>query len=159
MNFPTPFAQYEGEVLPAWIDSNDHMNLAYYVVMFDYATDAIYDALGLGAAAYKSATNHGTFAVETHTLYDQELRLGERVRVVTQVLGVDAKRLHLAHEMLRVSDGKRAAAQEIMYLHVNLGTRRVVPWPGDLLARMQKAAAAHAVLPRPSWVGRRIAMP
>jgi acyl-CoA thioester hydrolase len=157
--FPTPFAEYEGEVLPGWIDSNDHMNLAYYVVLFDNATDAIYDALGLGAAEYKAATNHGTFAVETHTLYDRELRLGAQVRVVTHVLGVDAKRLHLAHEMFRLSDGERAAAQEIMFLHVDLGSRRVVPWPAHLHARMQQAAQAHAVLKRPDWVGRRVAMP
>ena len=50
MPFPTPFDRYQGEVLPAWIDSNDHMNLAYYVLLFDYATDAIYEA-GYGAAS------------------------------------------------------------------------------------------------------------
>ena len=40
MSFPTPFDRYEGEVLPEWIDANGHMNLAYYIVLFDYATDA-----------------------------------------------------------------------------------------------------------------------
>jgi acyl-CoA thioester hydrolase len=157
MPFPTPFSRYEGEVLPAWIDSNDHMNLAYYVLMFDYATDAIYEAFGIDRS-YKSNTNCGTFAAETHILYMQELLEGERVRVVSQVLAADAKRLHLAHEMIRTSDGTRAAAQELMYLHVDLGLRRVVPWPHWLYARIEEAVAAHAVLPPPDWVGRRIAM-
>ncbi|MBN8889784.1 MAG: hypothetical protein ABS99_10465 [Acetobacteraceae bacterium SCN 69-10] len=153
-----PFDSGEGEVLPAWIDSNDHMNLAYYVVLFDQATDAIYDAFGMDRG-YKARTNCGTFAAESHNLYEQELRLGERVRVTTLVLGVDAKRLHLAHEMHRVADGARAATQELMYLHVDLGLRRVVPWPADVRARLDAFAAAHAAAPRPDWVGRRIAMP
>src|SRR5260370_39130666 len=125
--FPAPFAEYEDEVLPGWIDSNDHMNLAYYVVLFDFATDALYEALGMGPG-YRAATNCGTFAVETHILYASELRVGERVRVVSHVLGSDAKRLHLAHEMLHLTDGRRAAAQELMFLHIDLGVRRVTPW-------------------------------
>jgi acyl-CoA thioester hydrolase len=42
--------QTEGSVLPEWIDNNDHMNLAYYVLLFDLATDTVYDALGIGQA-------------------------------------------------------------------------------------------------------------
>ena len=155
--FPAPFARFEGGVRPDWIDSNDHMNLAYYVVLFDEATDAIYAELGM-RPGYKAATNCGTFAVETHILYASELRLGDRVRVVSHVLGADSKRLHLAHEMLRLSDGRRAAAQEIMFLHVDLGTRRVCPWPEAIQSRMAEARQAHAPM-LPDWVGRRISMP
>ena len=46
MQFPT----FEGEVLPQWIDANGHLNLAYYVVLFDQATDALYDVVGVGQA-------------------------------------------------------------------------------------------------------------
>ena len=154
--FPAPFAEFEGEVRPEWIDSNDHLNLAYYLVLFDLATDAIYAALGMGPG-YKAATGCGTFAVETHIIYAAELRLGERVRVVSHVLGADAKRLHLAHDMLH-PDGRRAAAQELMFLHIDLAIRRVTPWPAPIQARMADAVAAHAPI-RPDWVGRRLAMP
>ena len=133
------------------------MNLAYYVLLFDYATDAIYEALGMDRG-YKQKTNCGTFAAESHILYEQELLVRDRVRVVSQVLGWDAKRLHLAHAMIRIADGKRAATQELMYLHVDLARRRVVAWPDWLHARIRQAAEAHAALPRPDWVGRRIAM-
>jgi acyl-CoA thioester hydrolase len=158
MNIPAPFDRYEGEVLPEWIDANEHMNLAYYIVLFDYATDALFDTLGIGRL-YKDATNHGTFAVETHNLYERELLVGERVRVATQILGLDGKRLHLAHEMFLAAGGQRAATQELMYLHVNLQMRRVVPFPDGVRERLAAAASAHARLPRPDWVGRRIAMP
>src|SRR5262252_3426845 len=114
MIIAAPFDQYEGEVLPEWIDANNHMNLAYYIVLFDYATDALFDALGIGRQ-YKDSTNNGTFAVETHNLYERELLLGDRVRVSTQILGVDSKRLHLSHEMFMARNGHRVAAQELMY--------------------------------------------
>ena len=158
MSLPAPFARYEGEVLPQWIDANGHLNLAYYIVLFDYATDALFDALGIGLR-YKEATNHGTFAVETHNLYERELLVGERVRVVTQILGTDIKRLHFAHEMFSLTNGRRAAAQELMYLHIDLAARRVVPWPAAMREQLAEAAAAHSRLPRPDWAGRRIALP
>jgi len=158
MSVPAPFDQYEGEVLPEWIDANGHMNLAYYVVLFDYATDALFEAIGIGLK-YKDATNHGTFVVETHNLYEQELLVGERVRVATQILGSDSKRLQLAHEMLSVADGKRVATQELLYLHIDLSARRVVPWLAEVREAVPAAAAAHAGLARPVWAGRRIRMP
>ena len=158
MSFPAPFERYRGEVLPEWIDANGHMNLAYYVVLFDYATDALFDAIGIGRA-YKDATNHGTFVAETHNLYERELLVGEPVRVATQILASDGKRLHLAHEMFSLASGERAATQELMYLHIDLGARRVVPWLPDSAERVDAAAAAHARLPRPDWAGRHIAMP
>jgi acyl-CoA thioester hydrolase len=158
MGFPAPFDRYTGEVLPAWIDANGHMNLAYYIVLFDYATDALFDAIGIGRV-YKDATDHGTFVVETHNLYERELLVGERVRVATQILGTDGKRLHLAHEMFSLASGERAATQELMYLHIDLAARRVVPWLPEVRERVAAAAATHARLARPAWAGRRIAMP
>jgi acyl-CoA thioester hydrolase len=53
----------------------------------------------------------------------------------------------------------RAAAQEFLFLHVDLDIRRVVPWPAEVVARLEAAAAAHAALPSPDWTGRRIALP
>jgi acyl-CoA thioester hydrolase len=158
MTIPAPFDQYEGAVLPEWIDANGHMNLAYYVVLFDYATDALFEAIGIGRG-YKDATNHGTFVAETHNLYERELLVGARIRVATQIVAADSKRLHLAHEMFALDGGHRAATQELMFLHVDLAARRVTPFPEDLRQRVAAAAAAHASLPRPDWVGRRIAMP
>jgi acyl-CoA thioester hydrolase len=152
------FPQYEGEVLPQWIDANGHMNLAYYVVLFDGATDALYDQIGVGQA-YRDATGNSTFTAETHTLYERELLLGERVRVVSHLLGVDTKRLHYFHEMFHADTGHRVAAQELIGLHIDLRIRRVAPFPPDLLARLQVAVRARGDQPLPQGVGRRISMP
>jgi acyl-CoA thioester hydrolase len=153
-----PFDNGVFEVKPEWIDGNNHMNLAYYTAAFDLGTDLIFDVFDC-SYSYKDRAGCGTFAAETHNMYEAELLLGEKARILTWVLGVDAKRVHLAHEMYRLDDGRRAATQELMYLHVDLRIRRVVPWPDDVRARIEAAAASHAGHPRPDWVGRRVAMP
>lgn len=155
MSFPAPFARFEGEVRAEWIDMNGHLNLAYYVVLFDLATDTLFDAIDIGHA-YKERTGCGTFVAEMHTLYRRELFLGQRVRVSTRILGADEKRVHLAHEMHLPDESESAAMQELLFLHVDLQTRRVAPFPADAQKRVEAAAAAHRPLPRPPWVGRRI---
>ena len=156
--FPAPFASLPGRVKPEWIDHNGHLNLAYYIVLFDVATDLLWDAVGLGTA-YRARTGLGTFAVETHTLYLGELLEGDATEASSWVLGVDRKRLHVAHELRRVVGGGVSARQELMYLTVDLAARRSIPWPEETLAGLQRAQAVHAGVPRPDWVGRRLAMP
>ncbi len=155
---PAPFDLYRGRVLPEWIDLNGHMNLAYYTVLFDYATDLLFETIGIGRE-YKDATGYGTFVVETHNRYESELLVGEEVRVASQILAFDNKRLHLAHEMFRLADNRRAATQELMFLSIDLERRRVAPFLPEARARIAAAAAAHAGLARPLWVGRRLVMP
>src|SRR5271169_80036 len=102
MGIAAPFDHYRGEVRTEWIDLNGHMNLAYYTVLFDYATDLLFDTIGIGRD-YKRDTNHGTFVAESHNLYEHELLVDERVRIASQIIGADSKRLHLAHEMFRAT--------------------------------------------------------
>jgi acyl-CoA thioester hydrolase len=158
VTIPAPFDQYRGEVLPEWIDLNGHMNLAYYTVLFDYASDLLFETIGIGRG-YKDATGHGTFVVESHNLYESELLVGERVRVASRIVMADDKRLHVAHEMFRLADGRRSATQELMFLSIDLGRRRVVPFLPQARAGIDAAAAAHAGLPRPDWLGRRLRLP
>src|SRR3982750_4222012 len=98
MSIPAPYDRFEGEVKPEWIDYNGHMNLAYYTVLFDYATDLLFDELDLGLD-YRRRTKQGTFVAETHNRYERELLVGAMVRVATQIVATDDKRLYLAHEM------------------------------------------------------------
>jgi len=154
-DFPCPFEGYSCRVLPDWIDANGHMNIAFYGVVFDRGNYAACDALGLGED-YVERAQHGVFAAETHILYFRELHLDDLIRVRTQIVSADDKRLHFAHEIYRNESSERAAAQEIMYLHVNLKTRRVVPFLDDVGAGIAEAGKAHEQLPVPEWCGRRI---
>jgi acyl-CoA thioester hydrolase len=155
VTFPAPFTDYEAVVKPEWIDLNGHMNLAYYVVICDQALDLICAAWDLDWA-YTRRTNHGTFAAETHTLYEQELLEGDLVHVRTWVIGADAKRFHVAHELYRAADGARACCWEALMLHVDLGRRKVVPMPPAQHEAVMAAATAHAAAGLPDWTGRRV---
>jgi acyl-CoA thioester hydrolase len=147
----------EAVVRPEWIDSNGHMNLAYYVVVFDLATDRMYDALGIGNA-YREATGNSCFTVETHTLYEQEVKVGERLRVGTWVLGADAKRLWYFHEMFHGDAGHRVAAQELMALHIDMGVRRVALFPPDRVAAIAAVLRTREGQGLPKGAGRRISL-
>ncbi len=149
---------FEGVVLPEWIDVNGHMNMAYYVVLFDQATDLMYDTLGIGQM-YRDETGNSTFTAETHTRYEREVHVGERVRVTSHLLDVDTKRLHYFHEMFHAEGGHRVATQELLGLHIDLSVRRVAPMPPSLYAGIQAVAREYAGRPMPSGVGRRIGMP
>ena len=154
---PAPFTGHAATVRPEWIDENGHMNMAYYIVVFDGAIDHLWAAIGLGQP-YRERTQHGTFAAESHIIYKAELLLGDEMRVSTQIVAADGKRIHLAHEMRR-TNGAVAAQQEVMLLHVSLQTRRVVPFLPEAAGLIAAAAQAHAALPRPDWIGRQVAMP
>jgi acyl-CoA thioester hydrolase len=157
MSFPAPYDRFQGEVKPEWIDLNGHMNLAYYIVLFDQAFDLILAEWDLDWE-YTKRTNQALFAVETHTLDEQELVVRAAVRVRSWVIDVDSKRLHVAHEMYRASDMRRAACIETLNLHADLENRRVTPWPEAQRSALDAAALAHRDAGLPEWVGRRVQM-
>ena len=153
-----PVSEYEAVVRPEWIDSNGHLNLAYYVVVFDFATDALYAALNIGDA-YREASGNSCFTAETHTLYEREVHLGDKVQVRSWLLGADTKRLHYFHEMFHVESGERSAVQELMALHIDMRIRRVAPYPPDKQAALQQAVKEYAPATLPKGAGRRVALP
>jgi acyl-CoA thioester hydrolase len=153
-----PVIEYEAVVRPEWIDSNGHLNLAYYVVVFDLATDAMYTALDIGDA-YRETSGNSCFTAETHTVYEREVHLGDKLKVRAWLLGADTKRLHYFHEMFHVESGERSAVQELMALHIDMSVRRVAPYPAEKYAALQQAVKEYAPATLPKGTGRRIALP
>ena len=148
-----PFAGFRALVKPEWIDGNGHLNMAYYVLIFDYATDAWFEWLGLGPA-HRTAAAVTTFCLESHVTYHREVREGDPLRVTTRLLAFDAKRLHYFHEMSHAGEGYLAATNELMSLHVSQLSRRATPMATEILARLADVQTAHDVLPRAPQIGR-----
>ena len=63
-----------------WIDYNNHMNMAYYVLIFDDVWEIILNKFQMGESSAKS-TNMSTMVVETHTTYNSEVKLGDEVEI------------------------------------------------------------------------------
>ena len=128
---PTPLAV----VRPDWVDNNGHMNLAFYLAVFDMATDQLWPELGLGPPF--RARGLGTFAAETWVNYVRELHEGMPVSCESEVLAFDGKRMLGLHRMHHATEGWLAAENEVLYLCVDLSVRRVTSWPEDVLARFE----------------------
>lgn len=145
----------EGVVRPEWIDVNGHMNVAYYVLAFDLAVDALFARLGL-TDDYIRAGHGTTFAVENHVSWRRELTEGQRYRVTSVVLAYDEKRVHQFQRMYHAEEGWLAATAEWMNLHVDLRTRRVGPWPPAVLAALERHARGQRSTEAPAEAGRRM---
>lgn len=140
-----------------WIDYNGHMNVAYYVLVFDHATDATLDRLGLGAA-YRAASGCSLFVVEAHVTYEREVVAGDRLDVDSRILDFDGKRMILYHEMRCPRFAGLVASNEVLCLNVDLATRRTAPLPPEQSAGVARAQAEHRGLPRPSRAGRAVGL-
>ena len=152
-----PFDLYRNRVRPEWIDHNGHMNMGYYVVVFDLATDEFFRWFGLDEE-HRRARRVTTFALEAHVTYHREVREGDPLRFTTLLLAHDAKRVHYLHQMYHAEQDYLAATNELISLHVSEETRRGAPMAPEVLDRLRRVQAAHDRLPRPPQVGRRMGL-
>ena len=152
-----PLVIHDGRVLPAWIDYNGHLNVGYYVVAFDQATDQLLDLIDIGEA-HAARARQGCFVLETHVTYAQEVGLDDPLRFSAQMLDADAKRIHYFIEMHHGVEGYLAATSEQIAMLVDLDGRRSVPFPDLARRRIEALRAAHRDLPRPPQAGSRIAI-
>jgi len=153
--FAAPLDLLRLNVREEWLDYNGHMNVAYYVLVLDRATDIFMDAIGVDAA-YRARVQGSLFALEQHVIYRDEVRLGDPLQVTTQLVDHDDKRVHYFHRMYHGEKGYLAASGEFLSVHVDLGARRSRPFPPEITARIERMKAAHAALSRPEEVGRSI---
>lgn len=100
--------RHEDRVRPEWIDNNDHMNLAYYVLVFEGAIAAMRAGLGLAGALRLG---------QMHTVYEREVMLGDALRIETHLIAADRHRLHLFQELFHAEAGYRSATLESVAEH------------------------------------------
>jgi carnitine 3-dehydrogenase len=141
-------------VRPDWIDYNGHMSDFRYTQLFGEATDALYRKVGIDQA-YRDG-GHMYYTVESHIKHMGEAKAGEPLRVDTQILSVDDKRLHVFHRLEHGVSGATIATGEQMHLHVDNRAAKAAPMSAALLAKLDKLRQAHAKLPRPAEAGRHI---
>lgn len=145
-----PFAGYEGEVEPGWIDINGHMNVVWYDKVFDIAETRLFAAFGI-EDAYTRRTGRGTFRVEKRIRYERELLEGDRLRVESRIASPDGRVLRSTHELVNVTRGGRAGLAEFVSLHVDLSLRKASRIADTrVLSLLNAMAAAHARLPPPA---------
>ena len=153
---PDTLEPHQETALPDWVDYNGHMNVAYYVMVFDHGTDKLFDHIGLGKN-YREQTGQSVFVVESHVTYEHEVHAGDGLRVTSLILGHDDKRLQVFHHMHRTENNALAATNELMFLHVDLAARRSATFPEDAVRRIEALTKAQSALPPPQ-AGRAIGL-
>jgi acyl-CoA thioester hydrolase len=113
-----------GRVKSEWTDYNSHMNLAFYIHLFDTAWEVMLEKFHMGE---ESSINQkkSTFAVESHTTYDQEVKVGEEVDINLMFLDHDKKRIVYKLEMIHKEKKYLASTSEVLSLYVDLNHRKV----------------------------------
>lgn len=144
-----------GQVRQEWIDLNRHMNVAYYLLAFDQAVDALWDRFGL-TADYVQTHNSSTVAVEAHVTWQREIVEADPYVITTQLLAYDAKRIHQFQRMYHAQQGFLAATCEWMNLHFDPAARRVAPWPDDIREQIAVFADSQGFQPWPQEAGQRM---
>lgn len=134
-----------------WVDYSGHVNQGRYLQLVSNATDTLLQYIGIDGNYRSNSGNY--YTAETHLTHLRELYAGDRVQVLTQVLGADDKRLHLYHVITRQGDEKPAATGEQMLIHVDPTSRRSAPAKGRVREHLLELARLHAQLPRPERAG------
>ena len=125
------------KIINEWTDYNNHMNLSFYILVFDKAAEKILSQFKMGEEAAKKA-KRSTMVVETHTTYNNEVKEGEDVEVFLSYFNHDKKRLHYKLEMYEKSKNILSATTEVLALYINLDLRKVAEFENEKALIMDK---------------------
>jgi acyl-CoA thioester hydrolase len=136
---------YRQEIPENYRDEMGHMNVMWYTHLFSQAFDLFADAWGFNPP-YCLANQAGSFALETHVRYINEVHIGRHVTVRSRALSRSAKRFHFMHFMTIDESGKLAAFQEHVAAHIDMRARRMAPIPPELAERFDQLVAQQNAL-------------
>ena len=125
------------KIINDWTDYNGHMNLAFYILVFDKGAEKILSKFKMGE---KSAitTKKSTMAVESHTTYNNEVKENEEVDVFLSYFDHDKKRLHYKLEMYEKTKNTLSATTEVLSLYIDLNVRKVAEFEEEKLVIMNQ---------------------
>tara|TARA_B100001250_G_scaffold343219_1_gene311816 strand:+ start:40 stop:507 length:468 start_codon:yes stop_codon:yes gene_type:complete len=120
-----------------WTDYNNHMNMAYYVMVFDQIWENMLEKFTMGENSAKT-NKRSTMVVETHTTYNNEVKQGEEVEINVTFFNHDKKRLHFKLEMIETSSKKLSATLESLSLYIDLDKRKVTEFEDQKVKLMDR---------------------
>tara|TARA_B100000530_G_scaffold158799_1_gene99924 strand:+ start:237 stop:704 length:468 start_codon:yes stop_codon:yes gene_type:complete len=125
------------KIINNWTDYNGHMNLAFYILVFDKGAENILSKFQMGEQSAKT-TRKSTMAVESHTTYNNEVKENEEVDVYLSYFDHDKKRLHYKLEMYEKSKNILSATTEVLSLYIDLNIRKVAEFESDKVKIMDQ---------------------
>jgi len=118
------------KIINEWTDYNNHMNLSYYILVFDKGAEVFLSKFQMGEHSAKT-TKKSTMVVETHTTYNNEVKESEEVDVFISHLDHDKKRIHYKLEMYKKGTNILSATTEVLSLYIDLNLRKVAEFEDE----------------------------
>ena len=125
------------KIIKDWTDYNNHMNLSYYILVFDMGAEIILSRFKMGEHSAKT-TKKSTMVVETHTTYNHEVKEGDEVDVYLTHFDRDKKRLHYKLEMHDKAKKALSATTEVLSLYIDLNKRKVAEFEEEKVKIMDE---------------------
>ena len=125
------------KIINEWTDYNGHMNLAFYILVFDKGAEKILSKFKMGEQSAKT-TKKSTMAVESHTTYNNEVKENQEVDVHLSYFNHDKKRLHYKLEMYEKSKNIISATTEVLSLYIDLNIRKVAEFENEKVMIMDQ---------------------
>ena len=122
-------------IIKEWVDYNNHLNMAYYILVFDQAWEIMLEKIKMGADSAKNS-KRSTMVVETHTQYISEVKENDEVDIMLTYFDHDKKRLHLKLEMIEKKTQKISATMEWISLYIDLNLRKVTEFENEKIKIM-----------------------
>ena len=131
------------KIIKEWTDYNGHMNVAYYVLIFDqHGSEVLLTKFKMGELSAKT-TKKSTMVVESHITYNQELKEGDEVDVNLIFCDYDKKRIQYKLEMIHSEKKYLAATLEALSLYVDLENRKVAEFEEEKIKLIENFISEH----------------
>ena len=138
--------RYHHETIPEdYLDAMGHMNVRYYMAVFDNGGWKMLEAVGMDEAYYRE-NRAGGFGLRHFISYINEVHVGERVAVHSRLLGCSDTRIHFLHFMVNETRHTIAATLEGVGAHADLLARKITPYPPAVLQKIKALVREHQAL-------------
>lgn len=121
-------------------DKNRHMNVSYYAKIFDDCAWSLCREMGFTSEYFDAGFS--CFTMETNIKYLNELLCGETAYPFYRLIDVGPKLMHVGG-VLMTEDGRVAATNEQMWLHIDMSIRKSAVMPPTILEGLHALREKH----------------
>jgi|TARA_B100002003_G_C13758534_1_gene377093 acyl-CoA thioester hydrolase len=132
-----PFKAPELVVTKDMCDINGHMNVAYYLKIFDEYSRPIFEEIG-----FNSQSSFSIFALEDSLRYLKEFLLGDTVFPRFRIVNVNSKLIHIVGVLIN-KNGELSSISETIVAHVDMDSRRTLDMPDEFYCKVKTIKEAH----------------
>jgi len=145
-------SRYLRVVVPEnWADRNGHMNMRWYLAVFDDAGDELYLRLEL-TPEFHSRNKTGSFDLEHHIHFLREVMPGDTLAVYARPVSISAKRMHYVMYLVNETKNTLAAMFECVNAFGDMIGRRTAPFPPHIATNLKAWLQEDSALDWPAPV-------